>query len=347
MQFVEAFKLIIIIFKFKQLFMEYRTLGDFNLKLSAITFGAWAAGGWMWGKTDRNDAIEAIRASYEEGVTSIDTAPIYGQGDSESIVGEAIKDLPRDKVQLLTKYGMRWDLAKGNFGFKSKNNQGEDIDIYKYAGKESIIKECEDSLKRLGTDYIDLYQIHWPDITTPIQETMEAVAQLIQQGKVRHAGVCNYTAAQMEEAAQTIKLVSNQVPFSMVNRGIEEETVPYCIENNKAILAYSPLERGLLTGKMKPGYKFAEGDHRTINKFFTDESIAKTNTFLEKIKPMAESKNVTLAQLVIRWTLERPGITIALVGARNKQQAIQNAKAIEVTLTHEEIDLINLHLYQY
>ena len=285
MQFVEAFKLIIIIFKFKQLFMEYRTLGDSNLKLSAITFGAWAAGGWMWGKTDRNDAIEAIRASYEEGVTSIDTAPIYGQGDSESIVGEAIKDFPRDKVQLLTKYGMRWDLAKGNFGFKSKNNQGEDIDIYKYAGKESIIKECEDSLKRLGTDYIDLYQIHWPDITTPIQETMEAVAQLIQQGKVRHAGVCNYTAAQMEEAAQTIKLVSNQVPFSMVNRGIEEETVPYCIENNKAILAYSPLERGLLTAKMKPGYKFAEGDHRTTNKFFTDESIAKTNTFLEKIKP--------------------------------------------------------------
>ena len=347
MQFVEAFKLIIIIFKFKQLFMEYRTLGDSDLKLSAITFGAWAAGGWMWGKTDRNDAIEAIRASYEEGVTSIDTAPIYGQGDSESIVGEAIKDLPRDKVQLLTKYGMRWDLAKGNFGFKSKNNQGEDIDIYKYAGKESIIKECEDSLKRLGTDYIDLYQIHWPDITTPIQETMEAVAQLIQQGKVRHAGVCNYTAAQMEEAAQIIKLVSNQVPFSMVNRGIEEETVPYCIENNKAILAYSPLERGLLTGKMKPGYKFAEGDHRTTNKFFTDEGIAKTNTFLEKIKPMAESKSVTLAQLVIRWTLERPGITIALVGARNKQQAVQNAKAIELKLTHEEIDFINLQLYQY
>ena len=262
--------------------MEYRTLGDSNLKLSAITFGAWAAGGWMWGKTDRNDAIEAIRASYEEGVTSIDTAPIYGQGDSESIVGEAIRDLPRDKVQVLTKYGMRWDLAKGNFGFKSKNNQGEDIDIYKYAGKESIIKECEDSLKRLGTDYIDLYQIHWPDITTPIQETMEAVAQLIQQGKVRHAGVCNYTAAQMAEAAQTIKLVSNQVPFSMVNRGIEEETVPYCIENNKAILAYSPLERGLLTGKMKPGYVFAEGDHRTTNKFLLMKVLRRRICFWKK-----------------------------------------------------------------
>ncbi len=327
--------------------MEYRTLGDADIKLSAITFGAWAAGGWMWGKTDRNDAIEAIRASYDEGVTSIDTAPIYGQGDSESIVGEAIKDLPRDKIQLLTKYGMRWDLAKGDFGFKSKNNQGEDIDIYKYAGKESIIKECEDSLKRLGTDYIDLYQIHWPESTTPIAETMEAVTQLIQQGKVRHAGVCNYNAAQMEEADHTVKLVSNQVPFSMVNRDIEEETVPYCMKNNKAILAYSPMERGLLTGKMKPGYTFAAGDHRASNKFFTDESIARTDTFLEKIKPLAASKNATLAQLVIRWTIERPGITIALVGARNKEQAIENATAIKVNLTHDEIDFINLQLYNY
>ena len=327
--------------------MEYRAIGESGLQLSAITFGAWAAGGWMWGKTDRNDAIEAIRASYHEGVTSIDTAPIYRQGDSESIVGEAIKDLPRDKVQLLTKYGMRWDLAKGDFGFKSKNNQGEDIDIYKYAGKESIIKECEDSLKRLGTDYIDLYQIHWPESTTPIAETMEAVAQLIQQGKVRHAGVCNYNAAQMEEAEHTVKLVSNQVPFSMVNRGIEAETVPYCMKHNKAILAYSPMERGLLTGKMKPGYKFAEGDHRASNKFFTDESIARTDAFLEKIKPLAASKNATLAQLVIRWTIERPGVTIALVGARNKEQAIENATAIEVNLTHDEIDFINQHLYNY
>ena len=327
--------------------MEYKTIGESDLQLSVITFGAWAAGGWMWGKTDRNDAIEAIRASYDEGVTSIDTAPIYGQGDSESIVGEAIKDMPRDKVQLLTKYGMRWDLAKGDFGFKSKNNQGEDIDIYKYAGKESIIKECEESLKRLGTDYIDLYQIHWPESTTPIAETMEAVNQLIQQGKVRQAGVCNYNATQMEEAEHTLKLASNQIPFSMVNRGIEEETVPYCMQHNKAILAYSPLERGLLTGKMKPGYTFAPGDHRTSNKFFTDESIARTNAFLEKIKPLAVSKNVTLSQLVIRWTIERPGITIALVGARNKEQAIQNAKAIEVNLTHDEIDFINQYLYKY
>lgn len=324
--------------------MQYRKLANSDLEVSVITFGAWAAGGWMWGKTDRNDAIEAIRASYDLGVTSIDTAPIYGQGESEEIVGDAIKGISRDKIQILTKFGMRWDLAKGDFGFKSKNNEGVEIDIYKYAGKESIIKECENSLKRLGTDYIDLYQIHWPESTTPIAETMEAVATLIKQGKVRHAGVCNYNAEQMAEAEKTISLVSNQIPFSMVNRAVEDKTVPYCIKHNKSVLAYSPLERGLLTGKITSDYKFQEGDHRATNKYFTAESIEKTNSFLDKLKPMAAEKNATLSQLVLRWTIERPGITIALVGARNAAQAIKNAKAIEVKLTEEEIKFIDSHL---
>jgi len=324
--------------------MEYRKIGNSDLALSVITFGAWAAGGWMWGSTDRNDAINAIKAGYELGVTSIDTAPIYGQGDSEQIVGDAIKGISRDKLQLVTKFGMRWDLAKGDFGFKSKNNDGKEIDIYKYAGKESVIYECEQSLKRLGTDYIDLYQIHWPDSTTPISETFEAVNRLIEQGKVRYAGVCNYDAAQLKEADQTLEIISNQIPFSMVNRGVEAETVPYCIEHNKSVLAYSPMERGLLTGKLKPGHQFEEGDHRQGNKFFSAESIEKTNEFLAKIKPLADEKNATLSQLVLRWTVERPGITIALVGARNEKQAVQNAGAINVKLNAEEIQFINTEL---
>ena len=324
--------------------MEYRKIGNSDLELSVITFGAWAAGGWMWGSTDRNDAIDAIKAGYDLGVTSIDTAPIYGQGDSEEIVGDAIKGISRDKLQLVTKFGMRWDLAKGDFGFKSKNNDGKEIDIYKYAGKESVIYECEQSLKRLGTDYIDLYQIHWPDVTTPISETFEAVSKLIEQGKVRYAGVCNYNIAQLKEADQTLEIISNQVPFSMVNRGIEEETVPYCIEKNKSVLAYSPMERGLLTGKMTADYKFEEGDHRKGNKFFSPESIEKTNAFLAKIKPLADEKNATLSQLVLRWTVERPGITIALAGARNEKQAVQNAEAINVKLNADEIQFINTAL---
>lgn len=324
--------------------MEYRKIGNSDLALSVITFGAWAAGGWMWGSTDRNDAIRAIKASYDLGVTSIDTAPIYGQGDSEEIVGEAVKGISRDKIQLVTKFGMRWDLDKGKLGMKSKNNDGQDIDVYKYAGKESVIYECEQSLKRLGTDYIDLYQIHWADVTTPISETFEAVSRLIEQGKVRYAGVCNYDVAQLEEADQTLEIISNQIPFSMVNRAVENETVPYCMQNNKSVLAYSPMERGLLTGKMTADYKFEAGDHRQGNKFFTAESIEKTNAFLSKIKPLADEKNATLSQLVLRWTIERPGITIALVGARNEKQSIQNAEAINVKLSSDEIQFINTEL---
>jgi len=324
--------------------MEYRKIGNTDLELSVITFGAWAAGGWMWGSTDRNDAIKAIQASYDEGVTSIDTAPIYGQGDSEEIVGEALQGIARDKVQIITKYGMRWDLAKGDFAMKSKDNDGKDIDVYKYAGRESIIKECEDSLKRLKTDYIDLYQIHWPESTTPIQETMETVAQLIKEGKVRHAGVCNYNVEQMKEADKYINLVSNQVPYSMVKREIEANVIPFSLENNKSIIAYSPLERGLLTGKMKPGHTFSEGDHRANLYFYKDENLKRTAEFLDKIKPLALDKNASLSQLVLRWTIEQPGITIALAGARNAEQSIQNAKAVNVKLSREEIDFITSEL---
>lgn len=324
--------------------MEYRKLADSDLELSVITFGAWAAGGWMWGGNEKNDAVAAIRASYDRGVTSIDTAPVYGQGESEEITGKAIKGLPRDKVQILTKYGMRWDIAKGDFAFKSKNNNGDPIDVYKYAAKDSIIMEVEKSLQRLGTDYIDLYQIHWPDVTTPISETMEAVENLIRSGKVRYAGVCNYNVGQLEEALKCIPLVSNQVPYSMVKRGIENEVVPFCLENNLSILAYSPMERGLLTGKLRPGHTFAEGDHRAQLPYFKDENLIRVNHFLEQLRPMAEDKGVSLSQLVLAWTIRRPGITVALAGARNAEQAIINADAADIRLTHEEMESITTAL---
>jgi aryl-alcohol dehydrogenase-like predicted oxidoreductase len=321
--------------------MKYPKIGNTELKVSEITFGAWAAGGWMWGGTEEKEAVEAIRTSYDLGITSIDTAPIYGQGLSEEIVAKAIKDIPRDKVQILTKFGMRWDLEKGDFAMDSKNNDGEPIKIYKYAGKESVVKECEDSLRRLQTDYIDLYQIHWPDSTTPIDETMEAVLKLKEQGKIREAGVCNYNVQQMETAENVISLASNQVPYSMVRRGIERRLVPYCRKHNKGILAYSPLQRGLLTGKMKPGQTFNEGDTRADSRYYTDENIQRVNKFLSDIKPVAERKNITLAQLIIHWTIRQPGITVALVGARNAEQAAENAKAADFQLTSEEAKFID------
>ena len=324
--------------------MEYRKLGETNLKLSTVVFGAWAAGGWMWGGSEPKAAIEAIRASYDEGVTSIDTAPAYGQGLSEEIVGEAIKGIPRDKVQILTKYGLRWDDKKGEFYFSSKDNSGKPIDMYRYSGKESVIKECEESLRRLKTDYIDLYQIHWSDPTTPIGETMEAVALLIQQGKVRHAGVCNFTADKMGAADKFLKLASNQLPYSMIKRDIEKETVPYCIKNKKGILAYSPLQRGLLTGKFIPGHSFNSGDTRAEDKFYTHKNIIRVNAFLGMLNPLAEEKNISITQLVIGWTMHQPGITAVLVGARNPEQALHNAKAAEVNILKEDLEFINSRL---
>ncbi len=324
--------------------MEYRQLGNSEIRASVISFGAWAIGGWQWGGSDRNEAVEAIKTSIDAGVTSIDTAPAYGQGLSEEMVGEAIKDLPRDQVQIMTKFGLRWDTTKGEFFFDSKDNNGNSIKMHKYAGKHDIIQECEKSLQLLGTDYIDLYQQHWADVTTPIAETMEALVRLQEQGKILAAGVCNYTTAQMEEAEKTISLASNQVPYSMLFRDIENELVPHCIKNQKAIIAYSPLQRGLLTGKIKTGHQFSEGDSRAGVRFYTPHNIKSTNIFLDKLRPMAAEKGITLAQLVLRWTIDQPGITVALAGARNATQALENAKAADVKLSADEIEFINSKL---
>ncbi len=317
--------------------MKFRKLGSTELELSVITFGAWAIGGWMWGGTDRKQAIEAIRASVDAGATSIDTAPIYGMGLSEELVAEALEGVPRNKVQILTKFGLRWRTPKAGEQPDAEDADGNPLLVYRFAGRNSIIEECEDSLRRLKTDYIDLYQLHWPDKSVPIDESMEAVLRLLEQGKIRYAAVCNYNAQQMAEALKTAPIVANQVPYSMVLRDIEKEVVPYCLEHGLGILAYSPLQRGLLTGKIKPGQSFPEGDHRDGNRYFTDGFVTKTNTFLDAIQPIADRHEATLAQLVLAWTLEQPGITVALAGARNADQAKQNAKAADVQLSADEV----------
>ena len=322
--------------------MSYRTIGKSDLKLSAITFGAWAAGGWMWGGADRNDAIAAIRAAHEYGITSIDTAPAYGMGESEEVVAAAIKELPRDQVQILTKYGLRWDLPepRGTVHMETEDNQGNALTMYRYASKESVIQEAENSLRRLGTDYIDLFQLHWPDTTTPIDETFEAIARLKEQGKIREAGVSNYSTAQVAEANKVTAVIANQVPYSILKRDIEAELIPSAIQNDIGIIVYSPLQRGLLTGKIKAGHHFNEGDGRLELPWFRGENLEKINGFLDRIKYIAEEKHVTLAQLFLAWTIAQPGITIALAGARNPKQAIENAGGMELSLSDEEITLI-------
>lgn len=321
--------------------MKYRQLGQTELEVSVITFGAWAIAGWMWGGTDKKDAIEAIHSAIDEGITTIDTAPVYGFGVSEEIVGEALKSSVRDKVFLMTKFGLRWTMKKGSFYFNTKDNQGNEINLYKYSAPESIIEECELSLKRLKTDYIDVYQIHWPDNTTPIEETMNACQKLVQSGKVRAVGVSNYSTSQMMEAEKVLHLTSNQVPYSMINRGIEAEIVPYCLDKNIGILAYSPLQRGFLTGKIAADHTFNPGDHRANSPYFKKNNYTQILAFLKKLEPMAADKSATVAQIVIQWTIQQPGITTALVGARNRKQAAENAKSADISLSQSELNQID------
>jgi aryl-alcohol dehydrogenase-like predicted oxidoreductase len=317
--------------------MELRNLGKSDVKVTPMSFGAWAIGGWMWGGTEEKEAINAIHAAYDGGITTIDTAPVYGFGKSEELVGRAMQGKTRDSYQLLTKFGMNWMTEEGEYFFDSKDNDGKAIKMFKWATKKKVIAECEDSLRRLKTDYIDLYQIHWPDNSTPISETFEAVQQLIGAGKVRAAGVCNYNVQQVEEALQTIALVSNQVPYSLINRGIEHNVLPQAIERGLSIIPYSPLQRGLLTGKIKPGHHFSEGDTREGNRFYTDENIRRTNAMLAEIQPIAETHKASLAQVVINWTINRPGIGTVLVGARNAEQVKSNIGALHFQLNADEM----------
>jgi aryl-alcohol dehydrogenase-like predicted oxidoreductase len=323
--------------------MEYKKLAKSKIPVSEITFGAWVTGGLFWGVTDKKESVNAIHKAIDCGITSFDTAPVYGFGESERILGEAIEG-KRDKLQIFTKYGLRWDLNKGSYYFDITDHKGKSTSLYRYAGKESIIYECEQSLKRLGTDYIDLYQIHWPDLTTPVEESMEAVYKLISEGKVRAAGVSNFSVRQLQAAVRTAEISSDQVHYSMLTRDIEQELVPYCLENDVSILAYSPLERGVLTGKITPGYKFMPGDNRPENPYFRGKNPERINTFLDSLSPLAHERNITLTQLVINWTIQRPGITTVLVGLRNSAQVDENVKAADFKLSKEEIDIINSKL---
>lgn len=320
--------------------MNKRRLGKTDLELSPIALGAWAIGGWMWGGNEKKDSVRAIQACLDQGISTIDTAPIYGFGLSEKIVGEAIAG-KRPQYEILTKAGMRWDDRKGVHYFTTTNNEGASCEVYKFSGKDSVIEECENSLKRLGTDYIDLYQIHWPDDSTPIDETMEALQILMDQGKIRAAGVSNYSLKQMKQAASFISLASNQLPYSMIRRDIEGDIVPWCVENECGILAYSPLQRGLLAGKIGPDTSFQPGDSRPGLPHFKPGNVVKVNAFLDQIRPLAEQKGVSLSQLVIRWTLQRPGISVALVGARNETQVTQNSHAARFELSPREMAVIN------
>jgi len=314
--------------------MLTREIGRSGIKASAIGLGTWAIGGWMWGGTDESRSIAAIQASIDEGVSLIDTAPAYGQGLSEEIVGKAIKGR-RDKVVLATKCGLVWHTQKGNHFFDYDGKP-----VHRYLGKDAIVFEVEQSLKRLGTDHIDHYITHWQDPTTPIAETMEALEALKVQGKIRSIGASNTTIDDVKAYVAAGQLDAIQEEYSMVKRDIEETLLPVCLKEGVSVLSYSSLALGLLTGKIGPERTFEGDDQRKDNPRFSVENRRKVARLMEAIAPIAAAHDATRAQVVIAWTLQQPGITFSLCGARDPDQARENARAGRLRLTAEEIGSI-------
>lgn len=324
--------------------MRQLQLGESELFVQPIVFGAWAIGGWYWGGNDPQsdaEAIRAIHASIDAGVCCFDTAPMYGYGTSETILGQAIADR-REKVTIMTKVGLRWNCSTGAHFFDTKPNEGN-RSIYRNLRPNSIRLEVEESLKRLGVEVIDLLQCHWPDPTTPIADTMEVLAELVQAGKVRAIGVSNFSAAQLEQsknALAPLPLASTQPKYSLLDRQIETEVIPWLLNNNVGAIVYSPLEQGLLTGKVGPNRVFPSTDGRSRNPLFRRENRIQALAAIRYLKPIWKRHNISPAQMAIAWTTQQPGITSAIVGARTAQQAIENAAAADITLSQKELQLI-------
>jgi myo-inositol catabolism protein IolS len=296
--------------------MELRALGTSKIKISPIIMGTWQAGKDMWVGIDDVESTKAIRAAYGAGITTFDTAEVYGDGHSERIVGKALHDV-RDRIVIATKV----------FSNHLRYNQ--------------VIDACHGSLKNLKTDYIDLYQIHWPPGSfgakkVHLEETMRAMISLKTQGKIRVIGVSNFSRSQMEEAAEYGRIDSLQPPYSLFWRKVENDALPYCRENNITVLSYSSLAQGLLTGKFGPDHKFAKGDHRFKNKLFQPENYRRVHEALEKLRPIASANHITLGQLALAWLISQPGVC-AIAGARNADQSVQNAAAANVRLSAKDL----------
>ena len=286
--------------------MEFIQIKDTPLKSSRIGLGTWAIGGWLWGGTEEKESISTILKAVELGVNLIDTAPVYGFGLSEELVGRALKEHgKREDFLIATKCGLQWDQ-----GGVSRNSSPERIE-----------KEINDSLQRLNTDYIDLYQVHWPDEATPFAKTAECLAALLSAGKIRAIGVSNFSPNQMNEFKQGGPLHSNQPPYNLFERGIEEEVLPYSNENNIATLAYGAICRGLLSGRMQDDTTFEGDDIRKNDPKFQGERYKQYLIAVKKLDEFArENFQKRVIHLAVRWLLEQPGDMIALWGARRPEQ---------------------------
>lgn len=303
--------------------------------------GTWAIGGWMWGGTDERQSIAAIQASIDAGISLIDTAPAYGMGLAETIVGKAIAGR-RDKVVLVTKCGLVWHVNEGAYFFHQDGKP-----VHRYLGAASIRHEVEESLKRLGTDYIDHYVTHWQDATTPIAETVETLVRLKDEGKIRSIGASNVSPEDLVAYIATGALDAIQEEYSMVRRDIETTLLPLCRTSAVSVLSYSSLALGLLSGKVGPERVFAGDDQRKGNPRFSQANREKIARLTRRLEPVAEAHGASIAQVVIAWTIAQPGITFSLCGARDPAQAVENAAAARLRLAENELALISVGVAEH
>jgi aryl-alcohol dehydrogenase-like predicted oxidoreductase len=294
--------------------------------LTTVGIGTWALGGpWQfgWGPQDDGQAVDAIAKGIELGINWIDTAPAYGCGHSEELVAKALKQT-NIKPLIATKCGILW------------NEKREKVCCLK---PESIRKECEDSLKRLDIDVIDLYQMHWPEPQADFEDAWAEMAKLKQQGRVRHIGVSNYKLEQIQRVQKIHPVASLQPPYSMLHRQVEAKLLGFCKKNNIGVVVYSPMQRGLLTGKFSHERlaNLPADDHRRTNPDFTEPKFSATLELVEKLKPVAEKNNITLAQLAIAWVLRRAEVASAIVGVRKPGQIEETYKASDIDLRPEDV----------
>jgi len=312
-----------------------REIGRSGVRASAVGLGTWAIGGWMWGGTDEAESIAAIQASLDAGVTLIDTAPAYGLGRSEEIVGKALAGR-RDRAVIATKCGLVWHSQKGRHFFDQDGKP-----VHRYLGPDSIIHEVEQSLRRLRTDHIDLYITHWQDATTPIDETVRVLEELKAAGKIRAIGASNVDQSELQRYIETGSLDAIQERFSMIDREIETGLLPLTVSSGVSTLSYSSLALGLLSGTVGPDRIFAGDDQRTNNPRFSVANREKAKDFSDAIRSVAVRHDASIAQVVIAWTLAQPGITFALCGARNAAQALDNARAGTLRLSVDDLKAID------
>jgi aryl-alcohol dehydrogenase-like predicted oxidoreductase len=306
-------------------------LGASGLRCESVGLGTWAMGGWMWGGQDDQGAVDAIRASLDAGISLIDTAPAYGLGHAEALVGAALKGRRHDAV-IATKCGLVWHTRQGRHFFDEDGQS-----VHRFLGRAAILHEAEQSLRRLRTDYIDLYITHWQDDTTPVEETMDALLTLKRQGKIRAIGVSNVDAPTLREYLRHGPVDAIQEKYSLLDRAIERDLVPLCRDHGVAVMGYASLAMGLLSGPIDAARRFSGDDQRAGNPRFGDEHRAALRGFFAELEPLRAAMDVTFSQLMVAWTTQSGAVDIALCGARRATQAVENAAAAGVVLSAAEL----------